>query len=82
MLDRMSDNPAGDWNIDDVRTLAKQEGIEVRSPKRGGHFVVASPVLRDPLCIPQNRPIKVIYIKHLVGLVQAHREFTNGEDAR
>ena len=72
-LDKMRDNPKADWTIGDVEKVAKQEDIEVRSPTGGSHYVLSSPRLRDPLCVPHNRPIKPRYIRLLVSYVRAHR---------
>lgn len=69
----MAANPQGDWTISDVVTLCEREGIEVRRPTNGSHYVLVSAHLRDPLTVPFNRPIKPRYIKFLVGFVRMHR---------
>lgn len=68
----MAANPRADWTIEDVKSLAKKEGLEVRLPNGGSHTVVSSPLLRESLCIPAKRPIKPRYIKELVGYARAH----------
>lgn len=74
LLEQMENNPRGDWTMQDIEKLAKQEGMELRKPARGSHHALCSPHLRDILTIPHNRPIKVIYIKHAVSYARAHRE--------
>jgi hypothetical protein len=80
-IEKMRSNPKDDWTIDDVKRVVKQEGLEIRSPKRGGHYVVSSEHIRDSLCVPQNRPIKPLYIKELVGFVDAHRSLVERKKA-
>ncbi len=79
LLDQMRDNPRGDWSLGDVKTLAKQEGLELRSPSRGSHYVISSPHLRDSVTVPHNRPIKTIYIKFLTDYTLAHRDALKGK---
>lgn len=74
LLERMEHNPRGDWTMTDIATLARQEGIELRIPARGSHHVIVSPFLRDVLTIPQHRPIKTPYIRHVTNFVRAHRD--------
>lgn len=73
LLDRMEANPRDGWKIEDVKALVKQEDLELRSPNGGSHYVVSSPHLRDSLCVPFKRPIKMFYIKALVSYALAHR---------
>lgn len=79
-LDKMAANPHDDWTIENVKTLVKQEGLEIRSPSGGSHHVVSSPLLRDSVCVPHKRPIKSIYIVHLVHYAEAHRKAEGGQD--
>lgn len=78
ILDKMRSNPLADWTMQDIKTLAKQEDLELRCPKRGSHYVVSSPALRDSVTVPHNRPIKPKYIRLLVGYVDTHREVKKG----
>ena len=73
LLSEMRDNPAGDWTIEDVLKLVRQEGLKSRKPNGGSHYVVFSPQLRDSLCVPHKRPIKARYIRMLVSYVEAHQ---------
>ncbi|MGY6411854.1 MAG: hypothetical protein ACXIUV_12640 [Alkalilacustris sp.] len=73
LIERMRANPKADWTIQDVETLARQEGLKVRNPTGGSHYAVYSDELRDPAIVPARRPIKPFYIRMLVGYVDAHR---------
>lgn len=80
IFERMEDNPRADWTIEDIRSMSHSEGIAVRKPSGGSHYVLSSPHLRDSLCIPFGRPVKARYIKFLVGMVQAHRDAITEKD--
>lgn len=81
LLEKMRANPKGDWTIQQVCTVCDQLDIEVRKPNGSSHYVVVSAFLRDALCVPYKRPIRVIYIKHFVSYCDAHKsakEESNG----
>ena len=67
LLAAMRQNPT-DWTMPQLLTLAKRHGIEVRSTG-GSHHVFYHPMVQDSLTIPARRPIKAIYIKHLLALI-------------
>lgn len=73
-LERMRQNPAADWTIADVESLCREHGIWCE-PSRGGgsHFKVAHPNLDEKLTIPFKRPIKAVYIRHLVAFIDRVR---------
>lgn len=74
LVDRMAENPKGDWTIEDVKKLCGQHDLEIRSPNGSSHYVVSSPRLRDSLCVPYKRPVKPRYITLLCYMVYAHTE--------
>ena len=68
MLERMKQNPLG-WRMEQLETIAKRYAINVR--KTGGSHVVfdhASWV--ELLTVPARRPIKPIYIKRYLSLIE------------
>lgn len=69
----MRRNPAEDWQMADLLTLAKRHGLSVRSTG-GSHHVFAHAQLADTLTVPARRPIKAIYIKHFLRLLDALEE--------
>ena len=72
LLAAMRQNP-NDWAMAKLLTVAKQYGMEVRSTG-GSHHVLSHPSVRDPLSIPAHRPIKSIYIKRFVALIDQIQE--------
>ena len=72
-LERMRTNPVNDWTIDDVNTVCRNIGMELKPPASGSHFKVTSELVRDfILTIPARKPIKSVYIKRLVALADQH----------
>jgi predicted RNA binding protein YcfA (HicA-like mRNA interferase family) len=67
LLNAMRQNP-NDWAMAKLLTVAKQHGLEVRSTG-GSHHVFSHPSAKDPLSVPAHRPIKAIYIKRFVALI-------------
>ena len=67
ILEKMRANPK-DWRIDEIEVIAKHFNIKVY--KSGGSHVVLKHVRWiEMLCIPAHRPIKPIYIKKLLHLL-------------
>ena len=73
-LDRMRANPRGDWKIADVEAVCREYGIAC-SPSRSGssHYKVKHPVVAEVLTVPFKRPIKPVYIRRLVEMVDKVR---------
>lgn len=80
LLKRMSDNPRGDWRIEDIETLCRQVGVTISPPSGGSHYTVSSPYAEGALTVPFARPIKAIYIKKLVALVGVHLSGARAEE--
>lgn len=72
LLDRMHDNPRGNWIIADIEKLCQEIGLECQPPRSGSHYKVISPNLADILTVPAHRPIKPVYIRMLVSYAKAH----------
>lgn len=72
LITAMRQNP-NDWSMPKLLTLAKQFGMEVRSTG-GSHHIFSHPSLRDPLSVPAHRPIKAIYIKRFIALIDQIQE--------
>lgn len=67
-LTKMKANPR-DWRIEQLETIAGNYGFTVR--KTGGsHFVFVHDDLDEQVTIPSHRPIKPIYVKKLVMLIE------------
>lgn len=74
LLARMKNNPRGDWRISDVETLANRYGFLVNRPKGGGSHVTLRHDSGTSLSIPARRPIKPVYIRQLVRLIESLEE--------
>lgn len=72
LLEQMRDNPVNGWDISDVEKLCNEHDIELRAPSNGSHYKAISPLLNGHQTIPAKRPIKSVYIKTLVAMVDAH----------
>jgi predicted RNA binding protein YcfA (HicA-like mRNA interferase family) len=71
LLAAMRANPNGDWSIRDVEALCRAHGIACKAPKRGSHYTLSHQQVAGHLTIPAHRPIKSIYIRLLVGMVDS-----------
>ncbi|MDR0576324.1 MAG: type II toxin-antitoxin system HicA family toxin [Candidatus Accumulibacter sp.] len=65
-LSSMRRNPR-DWQIDQLRTVARKVGMEVRN-EGGSHHIFSYSGLKDTLSVPAHRPIKPVYIRAFVDL--------------
>lgn len=71
-LENMRRNPAADWRMKDVQALCAEHGLRCEPPRGGGsHYKVGHPALNDILSVPLARPIKSVYIRKLVQMVDA-----------
>ncbi len=73
-LDRLRQNPKGDWRIDDIIAVCREFGIHCDQSRSGSsHYKVAHPSRNEILTIPFKRPIKPVYIRLLVQFVDKVR---------
>ncbi len=71
-LNKMRDNPRDDWTIDNLQTVANSiEGLAMNAPKRGSHYTVSHPDLPEILTIPARRPVKSVYVKKFVSMIDS-----------
>ncbi len=71
LLDGMRANPRGDWTIANIETVARAIGCDVRQPRRGSHYTITHPDMPDILTIPAHRPIKPVYIRRFVSIMES-----------
>ncbi|MCC6129579.1 MAG: hypothetical protein IT186_06590 [Acidobacteria bacterium] len=64
----MQSNPAGNWTIDDLKTVASRNGIDWRQGATS-HVVFMREGGRT-LVVPASRPIKPVYVRKFVKLVE------------
>jgi hypothetical protein len=73
-LEDMRRNPL-DWRIASLETVAAAFGVNCRKPG-GSHVVFEHSAVIEALSVPARRPIKAIYVRRFVRLIDAVR----GED--
>ena len=74
LLAKMRVNPRGDWTIDDIMKVCRhfnELGVECKPPKRGSHHKVTFAQVLDILTIPADRPIKPVYVKRFVSIIDS-----------
>jgi len=72
LLARMRNNPR-DWRIDDLKSVANRLRIDWRN-EGGSHHVFSFPGVDDDVCVPAHRPIKPVYVRLFVALVDKAKE--------
>lgn len=72
LLEKMASNPR-DWHIEDLLPIAGKFQIDVRN-HGGSHYVFTMPGVKETVSVPAHRPIKQIYIKQFLALVQKAKE--------
>jgi len=73
LLERMRRNSRADWTMENLLTIVRRVGIEVRNSD-GSHHVFSFPGVEEDLTVPYKRPIKPVYVKKFLALVDASRE--------
>jgi hypothetical protein len=73
LLERMRRNPRNDRKMENLLTIARRLKIEVRNSD-GSHHVFSHPEVEEDVTVPYKRPIKPIYIKKFLALVDAVKE--------
>ena len=69
LLEQMRANPR-DWRISDIRRLCRAYGMRCTPPSGGGsHWTARAPGIETIVTIPARRPIKPVYIRQLVHLI-------------
>ncbi len=67
LITKMRNNPR-DWKIEDIELIASYYGFKKRLTS-GSHVTFQHPLLVEILTIPAHKPIKPIYIKKLLKLI-------------
>ncbi len=63
------------WRIEELQSVAEENFVEWRRPSRGGsHVIFSAPGVREIVSVPAKRPIKPVYIRHFLALVDAFGE--------
>lgn len=72
LIEKMRNNPL-DWRIEQLETIAKHYNINIRK-SGGSHVVFEHSDWTEMLCVPAKRPIKPIYIKRLLTMIDLLEE--------
>ncbi len=67
LLAAMRRNPAGDWRIEDLTRIADRHGIPWRQP--GTSHVTFAPDSVRGLTVPAHKPIKPVYIRKFLAMM-------------
>jgi len=70
-LDAMRANPR-DWRIASLEAVARANSVNVRKPG-GSHVVFENRAVAEAVSVPARRPIKPVYVRRFVQLVDAVR---------
>lgn len=74
LIEKMRNNPK-DIPFEELDALLKYYGCQSRQPKSGSsHYFYTHPVASEPLSIPKARPIKAIYIKRALQMIDEIKE--------
>lgn len=73
-LEQMRANPRADWKIADVEALCREFGLQCEPSRSGSsHYKVKHPPTGATLTVPFKRPIKPVYIRKLVEMIDLAR---------
>lgn len=74
ILQRMRRNPR-DWRIESLETVARSLGMLMRRPGGGSsHVIFGHPAVEEIVSVPAKRPIKPVYIRQFLKLVDKAKE--------
>lgn len=76
LLAAMRRNPRADWRIEQLKAIADRYGIAHRQPATS--HVTFRPPHGEKLTVPVGRPVKPIYIRKFLALIEA-QETTDGD---
>ncbi len=70
-LQKMRRNQAG-WRIGELEAIADEKGLSCRRPGHGGsHEIFSISGVREIVSVPAKRPIKPVYIKTFLALIDS-----------
>lgn len=73
-LQKMRGNQTG-WRIDELQAVAGENGVIWRRPGHGGsHVIFSASGVREIVSVPAKRPIKPIYIRQFLALIDQAAE--------
>ena len=73
LLQKMKANTKADWSQSNIKTLVKAFNLNLR--QRDTSHAVITNSSGQHITVPMHKPIKPLYIKRLVELIEADNEF-------
>ncbi len=73
LIQSMRANPR-DWKIGDIERVCRIYSIVCSPPSRGSHYKLQHPRISGILTVPARRPIKPIYIRLLLQMIDELEE--------
>src|ERR1039458_9270000 len=68
-LQKMRQNQSA-WRIEGLLEVADRNGVDWRRPGRGGgHVIFSASGVREIVSVPAKRPIKPVYIRQFLSLI-------------
>ncbi len=68
------------WRIDELQSVADENGVGWRRPGHGGsHVIFSAPGVREIVSVPAKRPIKPVYIRQFLALIDNALEVKQDE---
>jgi hypothetical protein len=69
------------WRIDELQSVASESGVGWRRPGHGGsHVIFSAPDVREIVSVPAKRPIKPVYIRQFLALIDSAMEVKKDEN--
>ena len=78
LIANMRNNPRGDWQIGQLKSIADHLGIPYRHP--GTSHVTFAPRDRPGLTVPAHKPIKPVYVRRFLAMIET-KEGDDGDQA-
>lgn len=72
LLETMRRNPL-DWRIEQLQSVAWRHGVSIRC-EGGSHHVFSHSRVPDIVSVPAHRPIKPVYVRQFVALLDKVKE--------
>ena len=76
---RIKNNPKN-VPFEELDTLLQYYGCQVRQPGSGSsHYYYTHPAASEPLSVPKGRPIKAVYVRRALKMIDEIKEAINDE---
>ena len=73
LLEKMRQHPLN-WRMKDIETVARHVGLTASRPGKGGSHVTFRTGSGAKVTVPDHRPVKEVYIKKFLALIDTVEE--------